>query len=230
MAELFFSRVRLSDSQGVRAIVQMLQPEGDEQRTVAAHRLLWMLFAEDDETKRDFLWREIDSPGHAKSYYVLSSRPPADSNRMFDVETRPYVLGVPEGTELSFDLRANPTLVRTVNGKKTRHDVVMDALSKLPAGPDRARRRDEIAQEAGISWLAAKGESCGFRLRSDALVENYRSLRLGKRERGKPMSFGVIDVKGTIRVTDPKLFAQSVASGFGRAKSYGMGLMLLRRG
>lgn len=230
MAELFFSRVRLSDSQGVRAIVQMLRPEGDEQRTVAAHRLLWMLFAENEGTKRDFLWREIDSTGYAKSYYVLSSRPPVDQHRMFNVETRPYVLDVPERTDLAFDLRVNPTLVRTVNGKKTRHDIVMDALSKVPAGPDRAGKREAIAQEAGAAWLAAKGESCGFKLRSDALVENYRSLRLGKREHGKPMSFGVLDVKGTIRVTDPALFAQSVAAGFGRAKSYGMGLMLLRRG
>ena len=41
--------------------------------------------------------------------------------------------------------------------------------------------------------------------------------------------FGVLDMSGVVRVEEPALFLERIAQGFGRAKSFGHGLMLIRR-
>jgi CRISPR system Cascade subunit CasE len=50
---------------------------------------------------------------------------------------------------------------------------------------------------------------------------------VGKRRR-QPQ-FGVLDLAGTIEVTDSDAFLAALAQGFGRAKAFGCGLMLIRR-
>ncbi len=43
------------------------------------------------------------------------------------------------------------------------------------------------------------------------------------------MTHGVLDLEGEIEVTDPAAFATALAQGFGRAKAWGCGMMLIRR-
>ncbi|WP_408742519.1 type I-E CRISPR-associated protein Cas6/Cse3/CasE [Acetobacter peroxydans] len=43
------------------------------------------------------------------------------------------------------------------------------------------------------------------------------------------MKLGILDLSGRIEITDPSLFLTQMAQGFGRAKSFGCGLMLIRR-
>jgi CRISPR system Cascade subunit CasE len=43
------------------------------------------------------------------------------------------------------------------------------------------------------------------------------------------MRVGVLDFEGMLVVEAPELFLASVAQGFGRAKAFGCGLMLIRR-
>jgi CRISPR system Cascade subunit CasE len=39
----------------------------------------------------------------------------------------------------------------------------------------------------------------------------------------------VLDLSGALTVTDPTLFLEKLSGGFGRAKAFGLGLMLIRR-
>jgi CRISPR system Cascade subunit CasE len=41
--------------------------------------------------------------------------------------------------------------------------------------------------------------------------------------------FGVLDISGVLEVHDPDRFLLRLAQGFGRARAFGCGLMLIRR-
>ena len=65
----------------------------------------------------------------------------------------------------------------------------------------------------------------------DLTVSDYSVVALpghvGKRA-GQPQ-FGVLDLVGTLDITDPAAFVIRLGQGFGRAKAFGCGLMLIRR-
>ena len=46
--------------------------------------------------------------------------------------------------------------------------------------------------------------------------------------KGQPQ-FGILDLTGRIEIADPAVFLALLARGFGRAKAFGCGLMLIRR-
>jgi CRISPR system Cascade subunit CasE len=88
----------------------------------------------------------------------------------------------------------------------------------------------EIAQEQSAAWLAGQGGKAGFDLLASQcedytaqMLEGYRGTR-----KGQPQ-FGICEITGTLRITDPAAFLVQVSAGFGRAKAFGCGLMLIRR-
>lgn len=137
-----------------------------------------------------------------------------------------------------------------------RCDVVMDALHALPRG-ERAEARRTVLDAAVHGWLDRQGVRCGFTLdplptpapAGEASVDDegacgsaagsrgafgvsaYRVLRVdrGGGPRAARMQVGVADVEGVLTVHDPSLFADALGQGFGRAKAFGCGLMLVRR-
>lgn len=226
---LFMSRARVRRDAPIAALRDLLVPGDDSSRFSAAHQLVWTLFADAPERDRDFLWREWE-PGH---FLILSRRPPQDAHAIFHVDPpKPFRPELQVGQRLRFNLRANATvaksLVRGVRGKPC--DVVMDALRGLPTS-DRARQRPRVAHEAARRWLATQGERSGFVLDGDfdhVSVLSYRQLQL-RRRGAVSASVGVLDLEGTLTLTEPHRFLERVAAGFGRAKAFGCGLMLIMR-
>ena len=223
MTALFLSRVRLRRDAAVATLAPLLLPEGVA-RPGAMHRLVWSLFSDGPERKRDFLWRE-EAPGR---FLALSARPP---NRMdlFDVDTKPFEANLSAGDRLGFVLRANAVVARSLGpGQRgVRHDVVMDALKAVPT-EGRAEARLDAVVSAGRAWLDRQGAAHGFRPDPGCGVDGYDRVRL---DRGKARAavFGVMDFTGVLLVQDPALFLSSLAAGFGRARAFGCGLMLIRR-
>ena len=220
----------------------------------AHHRLIWALFGDSPDRERDFLWR---SEGKGR-FLVLSHRPPAaDGAGLFDPpEIKEFAPDLRPGDRLAFILRANATQTRKTgrmrkSGKPhTVHiDVVMDRLfpivgqTALPSGEvsQRPAVRHEMANAAAREWLTGQGRRNGFTVEPrpggsgsadlDVDVSDYSVVPLpahaGPR-RGQPQ-FGVMDMIGHIRVVDPALLIGAIARGFGRAKAFGCGLMLIRR-
>lgn len=226
MTALWLSRVRLRQAAPVAALARLLVPEEGGAQKVAAHRLVWALFADGPERQRDFLWRQ-ERPGE---FLALSTRPPNPLDDLFSIESKPFEPVLTEGDRLAFRLHANPVVARktTAAGRGQRHDVVMDALHRLPPGAGRAEARPDAVVQAGRAWLARQGEAHGFRPEGDVAVDGYETLRLA-REDGRPIRFGVLDFEGVLRVTDPGRFLAALAQGFGRARAFGCGLMLIRR-
>lgn len=219
---LYLSRLRISRSPSASALSRLISPEGAGARRGAHHRLIWAAFADHPDRQRDFLWREE----RRGEFLALSVRPPQPIDLFARPEVKPFAPQLASGDRMAFRLRANATRSRKGAG---RVDVVMDALHSVPKD-ERAAKRNEIAQREGEAWLARQGEAAGFRL-LHCEVEGYTAETLpeyrGPRK-GAPR-FGILETSGLLEVTEPDAFLARLAQGFGRAKAFGCGLMLIRR-
>jgi CRISPR system Cascade subunit CasE len=229
---LFLSRLTLSDAPSVAALKHLIDPEERGRKQDAHHRLLWSAFAGDPDAPRDFLWR---AEGNGV-FFVLSRRRPADSPFFALPQVKEFTPVLAPGDRLEFVLRANATRTRktgemTASGKERRKhdDVVMHAIRDLTKG-ERAEVRMAAAETAGRAWLDGQGGRSGFGVER-AAVADYSVVALPDHRgaRKRQPQFGVLDMSGVIRIEDPSLFLTQMAQGFGRAKSFGYGLMMIRR-
>ncbi len=225
--ERFLSKVTVRRDAPIQALWNTLVPEDASARTNSTHRLLWTLFADAPERERDFLWRE-EQPG---TYFVLSQREPRDVHQLFQIDgPREFAPTLVEGETVHFLLRVNATIARGgapgVRGKPS--DIVMDAIHGIPKGPERASGRAAAVEDVARRWLDARGARDGYEVTTLA-VRSYDSVRLDRGRGSTPIRFGVLDLEGALRVLNPSLLVQTIVRGMGRAKSFGNGLMLIRR-
>lgn len=225
MNPLWLVRARLRQSPSVAALARLLVPEGAGEQAAAAHRLVWALFSDGAERRRDFLWRQ-DRPGE---FLALSPRPPNPLHDIFAIESQDFAPALAAGDWLGFKLHANPVVAQP-QGKGQRgkrQDVVMHALHPTPAG-ERAPLRLDVTQQAGRAWIARQGVAHGFRPVGEVAVDGYETIRIARGKQA-PLRFGVLDFEGVLEITDPAIFLAALAGGFGRARAFGCGLMLIRR-
>ncbi|WP_408742481.1 type I-E CRISPR-associated protein Cas6/Cse3/CasE [Acetobacter peroxydans] len=82
-------------------------------------------------------------------------------------------------------------------------------------------------QKGGRGWND-RARRAGLRLwRRWRRITRHGRCRV--RAHRNAMKLGILDLSGRIEITDPSLFLTQMAQGFGRAKSFGCGLMLIRR-
>jgi CRISPR system Cascade subunit CasE len=231
MTEMHLSRIRLRDDAAVAALAASLLAEEDRETVMKAHRLLWSLFADGPDRKRDFLWRD-DGGRHwrRRTFITLSERLPEDRVHLFDVETKPFAPALAIGQRLRFRLRASPSSNERCPGARRgkRRDPVAHALRGLTR-EERQQSRYHVLQRVGRDWLARQSERCGFHLPQDAPLvvdgEDWWAVPRGGKE---PATFSVLDFEGVLELDDPAKFMDSLAAGIGRARAFGCGLMLIR--
>jgi CRISPR system Cascade subunit CasE len=227
MSDLFLSRISLCADLSVATLAPILFDTVGRHRSEASRRLVWTLFADREDRKRDFLWREDDM----RRFYVLSSRVPEDRHKLFTVETKAFKPALSPGDRLVFSLRANATIGRPRGDTKRagkRDDVVMTVLNAIPKH-ERAEARKEIIRHEGLAWLRRQGVTAGFDFgEGDVVVDGYEPLTIRGDSKGA-LKLSVIEFDGMLTVREPDIFLVKVARGFGRGKAFGLGLMLLRR-
>lgn len=250
MTDLWFTRATLKrGSPDVAPLIATLLDGEDAGRLAnTTHRLLWTLMPEERQRtgrfdtggpdKAAFLWRSAPDANDDPVWYLLGPEPRRDS-AFFHVATKPWAPVFAAGDRLSFDLIVNATVDRMVDpgaGRdgRRRVDVVMDAMIARERGGDAAPARPllrrQAAEEALSAWWRRQGERTGFAPLSID-VADYRALPL---ERGRSTArhrpqIGVGRLTGTVEVADPEAFTAKLAAGFGRAKAFGCGLMLVKR-
>lgn len=256
MNSLWLTRVRLRRDAPVATLAATLLPTDANQRVTNVHRLMWSLFSCDDlnggtQDKRRFLWREAENG----MFYVLSQIRPPETHPLLDVdEPKVFAPALAAGVSLRFSLRANPTVARPLDtfrerdrdpalrkSRRTAHDdIVMRAIRSVSPG-DRAEARRKAIAVAGRAWLVTQGLRHGFQLppapapEADATtidpvrIDGYQVLRPPHAPRKGEMRIATLDYDGILTVTDPDRFVAALARGFGRAKAYGCGLMLIAR-
>jgi CRISPR system Cascade subunit CasE len=156
MTGYWLTRARLKRDAPAAALAPILLPAEPEVRVGATHRLLWTLFADAPDRRRDFLWREETRSGlrfGRASFLVLSARPPEDQHGLFDLdEPKPFEPLLACGDRVAFMLRASPVVTRPhhESGRPKRHDVVMDRLHALPKGACRRAFRGNAPGRTGV--------------------------------------------------------------------------------
>lgn len=225
MIDLVMARARLRRDVPAVTFATLRVPTDADQQFSASHRLVWSLYADGPDRQRDFLWRQT----RAGEFLMLGPRAPVDTHGLFELEHKDFVPKLAAGDRLGFNLRANATVSRsTARGQRgVRHDVVMNALHALPQGARAAARRDAM-QVAGSDWLIRQGKTHGFALTGGTVLDGYDRVVV-PRQIGKPAVLGVLDMSGVLEVTDPECFLMKLGQGFGHAKAFGCGLMLIRR-
>lgn len=236
----YLTRVCLRRDVPAAALREVLLPQGDGPRTASAHRLIWTLFADSPERTRDFLWRE----GRPGEFYVLSTRAPSDSHGLFDLDQpRVFAPSLKIGDRLTFVLRVNATVARSSgpNQRGKPCDIVMDAIKEI-RDESRAESRKRVMVQVATRWLETRSAKNGFVLTADSTEDNsdpmhvgpvqvhgYRVVRIHRGRGVQDLSVGVLDLEGEISVRDPDAFVSAIKQGFGRAKAFGCGLMLIKR-
>lgn len=232
----YLTRAVLDKGAGNAALAPLLDPHDPNRALDAHHRLIWTLFP-DQDAKRDFLWR-ADGRGR---FYVLSHRRPMQSGLFLPLSCTEFSPVIAPGDRLSFVLRANVTKDRRIgkgdNGRyrDRRVDLVMAELHAIPGQTllgskqpsERPAMRMKIADRVAKRWLAAVGTRTGFDL-DRVQVEDYSVRKLSRKD-GSHVTLGLLDTTGILTVTRPDRFLDSLFKGFGRARAFGCGLMLIRR-
>jgi CRISPR system Cascade subunit CasE len=220
---MFLTRAELRrDSATISAVNSILRKQA---RDDGGHAVVWTLFSDESKRARDFIWRET-ADGY---YYILGKDVPKNETGLWHIESKPFAPHFAPGDRLRFSLRANPTIAtkaeRNKNGRGKIVDVVMHA--KTLCG-DRSNFSAADTAAAALDWLCARGEKWGVEFEEDhCQLLAYAPDHKGRKD-GAPISVSVADFEGTLTVADPALFLAHLMSGFGRAKSYGCGLMLVR--
>ena len=256
---MWLSRVTVNREGGLKSLGPILLPDDDSERVSAGHRMVWSLFpgldydreedlgrANADRLPRDYLWRE-----ETRGRYIVLSRQQPTVNSLLDVlEVKAFEPQLAAGDMLRFRMRVNPTITTKragVSGRNPRRgkrvDVIMDALHAHERGA-RARPRNEqlgwgedadgkpLPLQAPRHWLDRQGSGNGFEV-IEAVAIEYQALRVPRRNRASGnrdgARIGVVDLDGVIKLTHPEKFLERLEAGFGSAKAFGNGLMLIRR-
>lgn len=121
--------------------------------------------------------------------------------------------------------------------KRIRHDVVMDAKQRMGwknMPPDDRPSLAHVAYEAGSYWIRNKEARMGCKIKPENLrVDGHfvHCLKGRRDEQGRcrGIVLSTLDFEGELSVTDPGIFMSALLNGVGPAKSFGCGLLLVRR-
>ncbi len=195
-----------------------------------AHHILWDLFPNDGDKKRDFLFHK-DEQGGIPQFLLVSETEPVETGGV-SVISKTYSPQLVKGQQLAFSLVANPVVSRKVEGKKNsvKHDVWMDAKKQAKESGINGGSIVQACENASKLWLIHQGERCGFHLvEKDVMVDGYIQNRFYKGKKSKPIRYSSIHYEGVLTITDTGKFIKMLYSGIGRSRAFGCGLMLIRR-
>jgi len=241
---MYFSLITPTTGAEREAAMQWAQSPYDD------HQWLWQFLAAAPGTARDFLFRRRDGEGSMPGFYVVSARKPQSFSDAWQVESRDYDPQLQVGQHLAFELRANPVLTHKVNRKSRRDDVVMQekkrllderGLSRWADWPDMDETKPalyELVQDRCLDWLERRAERAGFHvltreLHDDAGVRTVKAVRADGyaqvRAERKDIRFSTVDFTGELEIINVTAFRKTLLEGIGHAKSFGCGLLLVRR-
>ena len=167
------------------------------------HQWIWDSLPDAPNAKRDFLFRSDMSHGILR-ILLLSERAPGDSADATwkTTEVSPSFLG--HGA-YRFQLRANPTFRRASDHRRL---AIFDEM----------KLRD---------WFARKFEVAGCEIR-DLELTAPQKIRFHKGGGTHPGTLCAVDTSGVLIIKDEAVFRAAFDTGFGPAKGFGFGLLLLQ--
>lgn len=184
------------------------------------HRTIMSAFPDDlDDDERVLFRVETDSrtdnmillvQSHGKPDWSYLAEPQYDRYLLSTDEPNPWVKqfdpNFAEGQMLYFRLRANPTVKR--DGK----------------------RRGLYREEEQLDWLHRKAKAGGFQVAGVRIGDDKMITSWVKRpKKMHRLRFVSVQFDGVLRVIDPAKLRTSIEQGIGSAKSFGFGLLSVRK-
>lgn len=188
----------------------------------AAHQMVHDLFGE--VTERPFIYRAGRLDERGADALVVSTIPPVDDaatissavGTVAEFKTKPFTSEPALGRAFDFSIEVNATSTAIRTGK--RHDI-WDAACRKADGTT-----PEMKDVYG-PWLAER-LAAGAKVQRIG-VTGRRRVRVWRKPRGRPMTFVVAEMIGTLSVTDPSAFSDLLVRGIGRGKAFGFGMLML---
>ena len=120
-------------------------------------------------------------------------------------------------------------LRNNLNRKQLQQQLFSLAAFGQPASREVFKQQQtKEAEQASIHWLEKKAECGGFKLESvQATGYLWHSLSDAKRKRNA--GYSSMDYQGVLQIQNADTFRRQLQKGFGPAKRFGCGLMLIRR-
>lgn len=213
----YFSRITLTEKGLEYKIRNMYGGSYD------IHKEVWNLFPGMPDSNREFIYSIMDD---GRTIYMVSSKKPMYNDRM-SVESKEYDPILRQFDVFRFRLLANPTVMRSVDGKRIRHDVVMDLKTKLRA-EGKQLGMGEIMNTAVSDWLVRKSSLNGFEIdRESLLIHSYSRNESSKG--GNKMVISTVVIEGVLMIKDVEAFRHALFNGIGSAKGFGCGMLMIRR-
>jgi CRISPR system Cascade subunit CasE len=195
------------------------------------HKFIWNLFEEENINKRDFLYRRDLKKG-SPVFYTVSERKPSEKFSYVTIQTKPYIPKISTAETYSFSLRVNPVVSRKSesNRNSKHHGVWMDAKKQTVEKGIPIDKRKDFIEQAVKDWLIERGLKNGFETSHDKVaITGHYNWKIFKGKGKKPIVLGIVEYDGILHVTDSSLFRNLLFMGIGKSRSFGAGLMLIRR-
>jgi len=130
------------------------------------------------------------------------------------------------GRLLGFDIRLRP--IRRVKSERKMGTREMDAYQCAAEkhGDEDGWHKANNRETVYIDWLAERLADAAELIPETTSLAHFRRTRNSRKGTGSEGPDAILH--GTLKVTKPAAFAQKLAGGVGRHKSYGYGMILLR--
>ncbi len=168
----------------------------------AVHKLVYSCFPQDGN-EQNFLYADKGSWQGKRQILMLSCRMPV----------------LPESAEAA----TTELTDRFFSFPAYRFEIILNPVRKEKAT---GKRRPVTGQLNLLQWFLAKGKQWGFEANPETLeVQVLPTVKFSKS--GQDCTFHAVKFRGSLRVTDPGLFRETVAAGIGHGKAFGFGLLQL---
>lgn len=197
------------------------------------HKKIWELVSRNENQKRDFLYRvEYDAYQNIKHIYLLAPNQISSQQNIKIAVSPRYQPQLETGEFLFFKLRANPIIKRKENGKAKEYSLIMDAKHQFKKNGQNYQEQfslDELIHDVGMKWLIRKGEQHGFAVKQfEVRIDNDQEYSV-KPPGKKVFTLRTLDFEGKLKIVDADRFKRALFQGIGSAKSFGCGMMMIKR-
>jgi CRISPR system Cascade subunit CasE len=199
----------------------------------ALHQTVWG-FLSKDGARRDFVFRTDRINGNPVIYIVSPTQPFVPQNSPWHADVKPYDPAIKVGEYLHFSVRVSACKKRyEESGKLKKTDIVIAKKRALrtECSPDKMPSNQQIAHMAAAEWLERQGRLYGFEVGNFQVTRHdWHKFTKRTNKEAYQISFPSLDLGGALKVLSPELFTENVLfKGMGSARSFGCGLMLVRR-
>lgn len=190
----------------------------------AAHQVLWRMFGGEVRpgAEQPFLYHLVET-NRGLGVYLLSETLPVVP-APWRMRSREFAPKFVPGQRLSFRLRFCPYVSRAQGSDQRSAQVNAVHEAYHPVRGQRSLR--QVAEEVGKAWLDARAAGAGVSFLTGA-AESYNVVPVERRS--QTFRIPVLDMSGQLEVQDPAAFLARIASGWGKSRYAGCGLMLLSR-